>query len=461
MDATSKKIPSKKWVGNTFSMSIALGSSAISVSYLSYAFTDLAKIPLGPTGIINFIGTALGIVMSFTIGMAMTKTISRFGQCRPYLFFGYIATTLGCFVLYSSGLFNGEIARIAAATIGLVVMMMANSVRIAAMYGLERIVAGSDYEAKTLMSSRGNIGISGGLMLEGLIILPIANFFGGGIKGFMCMELVVSVIGIIAMWYLFHVTKGYDLPDKIQVEEAPTEHVSIMDMLKSVVVNRAALSLFISDTVRLFGYCIWFALIVYQCKYVIGDMNSMVIVLTMTNIVGVIGSYLSFWFAKLLNGRKRMACAVCIFVVLSLLGVGIFGDTLWGFVIFSCLGCFFMSFYDSVSPMLYADAGEYWLYKTGKDTRTYLTTIAGMPLNIAMALSSFGFAAVLMIINYVPDQEMTAQAANTLTWSVGLVPAICYIIPLILLAFVHGVSDAKVQSYSIENEKKYGAAPLE
>ena len=460
---TNAKIPSKKWVGNSMAGTFIMGSCAISMSYISYAFTDLAKIPLGATGIINFAGTFLSIFMSFTVGMVMNKTSSRFGQCRPYLLFGYIATVIGCFIMYMAGIGTTSMMRIVIITIGFLLMQSANSVRIASMYGLERIAGGADYEARTFMSSRANLGISGGLVLEGPVILPLAKVMGGGVKGFMGMEVIVGVIGILAYYYLFRVTKGYDLPGTKPEAGEPEkkEKTSIGNMIKSIVMNRAALSVFIAETFRFFGFTTWFALIVYQCKYVIGDMNSMVIVLTMTNIMGMIASYLAVYGVRIMKGRKRLACTVSILVIISFIGVGMFGQTLWGFVIFSCLGYFFMCFYDSVSPMMFADSGEYWLHKTGKDNRTYLTSIAGMPINIGMTLSSFGFTGVLMLINYVLDQAMTAHAATTLTWAVSLVPAVCYFVAFVCLAFFHGISDKDMEKYCVENEAKYGAAPEE
>lgn len=47
---------------------------------------------------------------------------------------------------------------------------------------------------------------------------------------------------------------------------------------------------------------------------------------------------------------------------------------------------------------------------------------------------------------------MDAAMENTLTWAVGLFPAICYGIALLLLAFVHGVSDKDIARFCIENE---------
>lgn len=56
------------------------------------------------------------------------------------------------------------------------------------------------------------------------------------------------------------------------------------------------------------------------------------------------------------------------------------------------------------------------------------------------------------VIKYMcPDQPMDAAMENTLTWAVGLFPAICYGIAL-LLAFVHGVSDG-ISRVSVSKSK--------
>jgi hypothetical protein len=48
---------------------------------------------------------------------------------------------------------------------------------------------------------------------------------------------------------------------------------------------------------------------------------------------------------------------------------------------------------------------------------------------------------------------MTAEAAKILTRTVGLTPALCYLIPLVLLA-IHGISDKKMEQYMIQNAGK-------
>lgn len=451
MNTNNIKKPSVRTVAWVLAIAYTVADCAIPISYISYAYTDLALIPVGLTGISNFLVTVLGVIAALTVGAIIAKTKTRFGQCRPYILGSYIAMEVGAIVMFAAGAGGGTMTRTIVITIGFGLMTIGNAILLAAIYGLERIVAGVDSDARNLMASRFMLGLNAGMVLSGAIVIPIANFFGGGVKGYSLMQILLAIVGLIGVIALFKVTKLYDLPNA--EGDAEEENVRFLDMIKSAVINRTAMTVFFSDVSRMFGYCMWFALIVYQCKYVIGDMNSMVIVLTSTNLLGILGAYLSFPAAKIFGGRKKLALVACVLTMVSFLGIALFGGTLVGFVAFGCAACFFMSFYDSICPMMYADAGEYWLYKTGKDTRVYLMSLAALPMQVAMALSSLGFTGVLMLINYVPDTEISAETAKTLTWTVGLVPAICYVVSIVLLLFVHGISDKEMERYCKENEK--------
>lgn len=450
---TIKDKPSIKKVAVVFAVAMIMIQCCIPMNYISYAYTDLAYIPVNLTGISNVIVTIIGWIVALTIGAFISKSHSRFGQCRPFMFGGYIVLVVGATIMFAAGIGGGVILKTIVITIGFGLQTIGNGIFLAAVYGLERIIAGPDSDARTLISSRFFLGLSGGLVLNSLVVIPLAEFFGGGIKGYTFMQIALGVLGLIGMIMILSVSKSFDTPQNI-TEAEPEEDVKFIDMLKSAVINKPAMILLIADTMRMTGYCTWIALIVYQCKYVIGDMNSMIIVLTAANICAIFGAYLSFPATLVLGGRKKTVIIACIFAAATFLAVGMFGNTLWGFVIPACIGCFFMSFFDSIAPMLYADAGEYWLHEKGQDTRIYLTSLAAVPLQLAMILSSVAFTGVLFVIHYVPDQPMDAAMENTLTWSVGLIPAIGYAIAMILLAFAHGVSDKEMARFCSENEER-------
>ena len=337
-------------------------------------------------------------------------------------------------------------------TIGFGVATIANAIVLVAVYGLERIVAGADTDARNLVASRQGLGINAGMLVSGAVVLPVANFFGGGIKGFVLMEVVFSIIGLIGYYLLFRATKEYDTPStSADLEE---ENIRFIDMIKSAVGNRAAIAVFLADVFRFFGYSMWFALIVYQCTYVLGDMNVMILVLTITSFTGIVGSYLAYPATRMIGGRKKTLIVICVLTGVCYFLIGPFGQTMWGFILASSAACFFQSFYDCLSPMAYADAGEYWLHEKGQDTRIYLMSLAAVPIQAAMALASLGFAGVLMLIHYVPDTEMSAATANAFTWTLGIVPAICYAIAFVLLVFVHGIPDKDIERYIVKNEEK-------
>ena len=94
--------PSIKTVAWTFVITFTLVDCAGTMSYVSYAYTDLARIPVALTGVSNFIVTILGAVASLTVGAIIAKTHTRFGQCRPFMMFSFIFVCLGMILMYAA-----------------------------------------------------------------------------------------------------------------------------------------------------------------------------------------------------------------------------------------------------------------------------------------------------------------------------------------------------------------------
>jgi Na+/melibiose symporter-like transporter len=106
--------------------------------------------------------------------------------------------------------------------------------------------------------------------------------------------------------------------------------------------------------------------------------------------------------------------------------------------------------------MMYIDSGEYWLSKTGKDTRAYLIAIQNLAIKGAIAVSAGAMGVILMMINFEAGETLSQAGMTSLTWAMGLSPAVGYIIPIAIL-LIHGVSDNTMLKCIAENEKKLSA----
>ena len=107
---------------------------------------------------------------------------------------------------------------------------------------------------------------------------------------------------------------------------------------------------------------------------------------------------------------------------------------------------------------MYADAGEYYLNKTGKDTRSFMLSMNSLAAKIAYMLSTLVLGAVLGLIAYDPTVAMSAESIEKLNMATGLLPAFFYAMYVVLLMF-HGVSDKEIERCIEENAQKYDSIP--
>jgi GPH family glycoside/pentoside/hexuronide:cation symporter len=200
------------------------------------------------------------------------------------------------------------------------------------------------------------------------------------------------------------------------------------------------------------------ALMAYQCQYVIGDMMALSYFLAGSGILAVIGNMIAPIVSEKLGGRKKSVMISAILGAVCYAAVVFVGKSLWGFVIATCIGYFFIAITDTLSPVMFGDAGEYYLHKEGKDTRAYMLSMSGLAGKAGFSLSTLALGAVLGLIAYDPGTVMTAEHANMLNLATGGIPAICYIVYVVILLF-HGVSDKEIEQCIEENAQKYGEMP--
>ena len=118
---------------------------------------------------------------------------------------------------------------------------------------------------------------------------------------------------------------------------------------------------------------------------------------------------------------------------------------------------FFMAFIDTVDIPMYLDAAEYWLDKTGVDTRAYILSMFSVAVKAAIAISTAVIGVILNLIRYTPGMALDAKGASALCWATALGPPVGYLLPIVLLLF-HGVSDKRMEEIIKSNAVNFGAA---
>lgn len=423
-------------------------------SYSSYAYTDLAGIPAGMMATCMTVVNSIALIVSFFSGALVTKTRTRFGKFRPWILGIHVVIMAAGYLLF----FNASDNLLVKAIVISIGYFLANSLMDfngtakPALYGA---MAGADSQARDVLMSRHWIGGNARMVVSGLIVVPLVQFFGkeNEVLGFISVQTIFTVMVMVGVIWMFKATAPYD-PDNRASAKSAGSKVNLLEMFKAVVVNRLAVCVLVSDIVRFAGYFVLMSMMVYQCTAVIGDMNAMSYVMSSSAIFAILGNYISPKVSDKLGGRKKAVALFGLLTGLSFTAIGIFGKTTWGFTIWCSMGFFFMSFIDTLDTMLYMDAGEYWLDKTGKDTRPYLLSMYNVAVKAAMAMSSVLLGVILVAINYQPGVLLEGSAASTLTWATGLAPGLGYLLP-ILIMMLHNVSDDKMKEIIASNAEKY------
>ncbi|MGN0356915.1 MAG: MFS transporter [Blautia sp.] len=412
-------------------------------NYASYSYTDLAGASASMMSTCMFAMSVMMVILSVFAGAIIDSTRSRWGKYRPWLIFANIAGMAGGFLIFFN-LGDSILLKAMVISLGYFLANACMDFNSTSKMSLIANVTGGDSGARDLLMGRQMQGIYASMIIGGFIVVPMVNILGQGneTRGFLLAQAVFTVIVMAGAIWLFTITKEYD-PDNRSNEKNTVQRVKFGEMVKSVLTNREAIILVLSDISRYAGYYVLMSMMVYQCTYVIGSMSVMSYALAAVNFASFMGALAAAKATNLVKGRKKTVILVSVFAAAGYFCIGIFGQSAVGFIVSASIASFFQAIVNTIDPMLFIDAGEYWMYKTGKDTRTYLLSMQGLSVKLGIALSSLILGAVLTLIHYEPGVALSAAGCISLTWTTALVPCIAFLLPILFLLF-HRVSDQEM-----------------
>lgn len=446
--------------GFAFLISNAFAGLMLSLprSYFSYAFTDVGGIDPAVMSVCLTVVNLVALFFSIFNGAFIQNTRSKLGQYRPWLLIATIACVVGGFVMFCN-LGQGTLATAVLIAIGYMVSQIANDFVFTARNGILGKVAGGDSEVRTVLGGRSYQGNYISYLIGGAVVLPLINLFRSmnvsEAGSFRLAQTILAAVVLVGTIILYVISKPYDVSN-VDVAVAKKEKTNFWEMLKGVLVNPPAVILILCDVLRFTGYFLMSGIMVYQCTYVLGDMNVMTTVLSTYAVAAFLGATCAPYFCKKLGGRKKLCIVYSVISGVCCLGTCLFGQAKWGFIITVCLYFFFSAHIDTVDVLMYMDAGEYWLHKTGKDTRSFNISVFNLAAKISMTLSGILTGVVLKGIGFSAGSDLTAAGKTALTWVTGGSVGIGYLLPAFLLIFFYKISDKDAERYIAENAEKYG-----
>lgn len=437
------------------------GQLTMSQSYANYAYTDLAGISASQMAACMTVVNVIAVIITLISGIIIQKSNSRFGKFRPWILFGVIVQMLGGYMLFISYPTKGT--AMVLISCGYLLANSSMDFIFSAKNGLYSAMAGTNSDARTEIVARETQGKTIGMLIVSASLVSLVLYFGKNepAQGYRTTQLIFTAAALIGAIMLIHVGKPYDKPIPKGKEAGPMPPqqtaASVPEMVKGVLTNRAALMLILGDICRLGGMYVFTGILVYQCTNVFGDMQYMTFIMIANSIAGLLGAFIGPGSAKKLKGRKTTLTLFSLLTGICYLLIIFFGKTFAGFLVCTVLANFFAGVINTVDVPMYMDAGEYWLNKTGKDTRVVIMSMFNVAMKIGIALSALIIAGILGATSYTQGVMFDSAQKSTMTVLIGVVLGVANLLPVLFLKF-YPVADADIQGIIMDNAKKYGTA---
>lgn len=436
----------------------ALNSCAmlIPLNYISYIYTDVAGVDYRSMSVGMSVTSIIGLVVSLFVGMLIQKTKTRLGQFRPWIIGCGLVTVAGTFMTLLH--FGSPLTTCVFITIGYCLASVGSDTMTTANYGIIEKFTLGDNDARNSIMAANMAGNNVGYTLFAAILLTLVEAFGRGdeARGFLGAEAVIAVSVFLAILLVVVAGKHYDR-DNRKTGSEDMGAVSVKEMLSGALGNRPLIAVLIAEILQFTGYTMFTYMMVYQCTYVLGDLNFMTITLTAMSVICAVAGAASPYVVKLCRGRKRAYIAMMLLLAASY-GVMMFtGDTLVGFLLPFVLACFFEGAYMGIAINCYLDAGEWWYDKTGKDTRAYIISLQAIAGKVGMAVSSVLLGVALGFCQYSDELGIATEAGlRACTIQTGLYACVTCAIAALVMAVVHGISDGEMEACIGRNAERDG-----
>ena len=425
--------------------------------YLNTFATEVLVIPAGTLAVALGVAKFLDFCFSLFAGAIIEKVkIGKTGKNQSWLYLGrwILAVSIMAEVCNTSS--APMVVRVAVLAVSYTVLNCLMNILQTAYYGVLAAVAGpnmSNRNAMTVNMTRQStvITIICSFIPTLVTVLPFGNW-NYFIVAFVFMIPMPFALGAIAKC-----ADGKDVPVGAT---ASVNQVSIGDMFGTLLKNPQMLVLFLVFTILYIAQFTYQANYTYYFIYVVGDFTK----LTFFTLINAIFGFLAAMVMPKLGAKlgKKMSCVFGFLLMsIALILVSFFGapngvPNLTAYIILMSLMMAGTYTWMPYMVVLYLDAGEYFLYKTGKDTRAIAAGLASPPMKIGMTVGNTLGLALLSAIGFVSGGAFeinTAWISNFMRVTFML-PGLIYLASAIILLVFYKISDKDAAKYAQANAEK-------
>ncbi len=447
-----KVTSSKKEIWTMGSYSLLTLAIMTGFMYLNTFATEVLLIPAATLATALLVAKTIDFFVSLVSGAIIEKVkITDKGKNQSWLYVGrwILAVTIMLEVCNTSA--APMVVRVGVLSVAYTILNCLMNMIQTAYYGVLGAVAGPNPANRiamaTNMTRQGTVVALICAFIPTLVtILPFGNW------NYFIVSVVFMLPMPIALGKIADMAEGKDLPVGAGAAGAPS--VSVGDMVGTLVKNPNLLVLFIALSVLYTGSNIFQAKYTYYFIYVVGDFTKLTVANLVGSVAGLVAAMIMPKFGAKLG--KKMACVFgflmsCAAMVL----VNRFAAQSWiYYVAIMALNTFGMYTYTPFVMTMFMDCGEWYLWKTGKDTRAVANGLASPPLKIGMALGGSIGLYLLSATGYVPGFTPDAMWVEKYMNYAFLIPAAIYLAAALILMVGYRIKDDEAAKCAQENAEK-------
>ena len=425
----------------------------MTVAYLAYYFTDVAKIAAAAVGTIMLITHIVDAVSVPLAGSIIQKVRMRWGQFRPWLMFAPVTTFIFFSLLFAPlDMFSG-VAKCILISLFYICAHVSINFAYVAHLGLISVM-GRTPEDRVTLSTKKSVGSTSSAILFSVAVIPLLNKLNASLgpqMGFFVAAITLSAIQMIGYWTLAKVAKKYDVYQPEQTESAPGK-LTWKEMGTALFGNPSLLLMMFSDCAKNVSGFLVLGMAAYYFQYIAGSMAMMSMFMLISTVASFGYSVIAPYILKIMN-KKHAYIVSSTMAGVSFFGISILGTNTTAFVILACIGMMGYSLGIAIGPAMYMDAAEYSAYRTGKDCSAFVMSMFTLPIKIGTTMATTIIGYGLALIGFQPGIEVTPAFADSLLKLISYTPAFVCILAAVLMCF-YRLNDSAVADYMKRNAER-------
>ncbi|WP_339315015.1 glycoside-pentoside-hexuronide (GPH):cation symporter [Paenibacillus sp. FSL R10-2734] len=401
-------------------------------TWLLFFYTDVLKISPAYVGVMFVAVRILDACITPVFGVFLDRQNTRWGRYKPWFFIIWLGMAVGGFLAFFPTDF-GHLGNMIFATVTYIVFSIFMSVATAPAVGLTSTMTKRQDDRMTI-SIASYIWIMVFAIVVQIGSLPLIQLLGNGNQadGFRSFMLIAMIFNIIFTMIIFSKVK-----ERFTLKVESEVKFNFKLVVETLVKNKyAVISLVFVLALNLFN-AIRSAVGIYYYKYFFEDANMMVVVGALTMLPTIIGVFLSPVITKKIGLKNNILMMVFITIVTSVamffLPANDSGKI--AFYALFAIGGLFMGIATPAQGTMLPAAVDYGEWKLNTNSGGFLGSLSGFMQTLSTAISGGVTALILAYVKYVPDVPQTAASLNGIKFMMGLLPAIVFILGLVMFAW--------------------------